>query len=100
MYETYPKGSVHPSGSVGEQEVKKADVESWKGDPSQTRYPGEGYKGTDFNGHDAKCQKLDQSNRWPGNPSKTSYPKGKSPAFGTEKSAASLKQPTCTAKPC
>jgi hypothetical protein len=94
MNETYPKGSKHPSGSVGEQEST-----FHKGDPSATSYPGKGFKGTDFNGHKNKTLKLDQSGKFPGNPAKTSYPQGKAPSFGSEISASSLKVPAAASKP-
>lgn len=90
MNSTFPKGSKHPSASVGEQE-QKSGVASWKGNASNTSYPGQGYKGTSFDGHKNKTLMLNQSGKFPGNPSKTSYPAAAPKSFGCEKPANSLK---------
>lgn len=73
MYETFPKGTKQPSSKCGEQEMGSWP-EEWAGDASKDRYPGEGYKGTNYDGEKNKTLKLDQSCHWPGNASKTSYP--------------------------
>ncbi len=50
-YETYPKGSKHPSSSVGEQEGKG----SWN-DANRNQYPNTTVKDTVYNGEIAKTK--------------------------------------------
>jgi hypothetical protein len=54
MYETYPKGSKHPSMKVGEQDSK----ESWNA-PSKTSYNNTTVKDTVYNGDTVKTKSCD-----------------------------------------
>jgi len=78
--ETYPKGSAHPSGSVGEQEGQL-----FQNDGDVTRYPNTTHRDTIFNGHRVKTKECSGGS---GSPNKSDYPKSRE-TFGTEKTVSS-----------
>lgn len=72
----YPKGSVHPSSSVGEQEGQL-----FQNDGDVTRYPNTTVQDTVFNGHRVKTHETSGGS---GGKSKHDYPKSRE-KFGSEK---------------
>jgi hypothetical protein len=79
MYETYPKGSAHPSSKVGEQEGQL-----FQNDGDVTHYNNTTAKDTEFNGH--RVQTLECTGG-SGKANKSDYPKSRR-SFGTEKLVA------------
>jgi hypothetical protein len=74
----YPKGSAHPSKSVGEQEGQL-----FQSDGSVTSYPNTTVKDTVYNGD--RCKTLECSGG-SGKPNKSDYPKSRT-KFASERAA-------------
>lgn len=89
MFETYPKGSKHPSMKVGEQDGKA----SWDA-PSRTRYSNTTVKDTVYNGDTVQTKSCSEGHGKGGGNKQVSctYPKkGKMQrgAFGSESNIGS-----------
>lgn len=79
MYETYPKGSAHPSSSVGEQ-----DPAPTRANGSRTKYGNTTVKDTVYNGDRAKTKSCEGGGASTDMQVSCRYPKSRE-KFGTEK---------------
>jgi hypothetical protein len=82
MFETYPKGSKHPSSKVGEQDGK----ESWNA-KHRTRFGNTTVKDTVYNGDRVKTKSCSTGAGMAGGNQQVSchYPKKSHEKFGSEK---------------